>query len=123
MLINCFIFQKLLQFIPNNRISAKEALNHRYFRGLNQPRISASSNRSTPTTQILSQQRYGLNSPSIIQHPVSTDSSTVPITTSIDSASLRPQPRVANDENNLNIGNNANTTPTSVSYLNRSEPK
>ncbi|MCL4130481.1 UNVERIFIED_CONTAM: hypothetical protein GTU68_006054 [Idotea baltica] len=47
------LLRKLLKFVPGTRICASDALKHPYFRGLTPPRVTASSNRSTPTQQLL----------------------------------------------------------------------
>lgn len=110
----------MLKFLPSVRISAIEALKHPYFRGLNTPRVMATSNRSTPTQQVLSPAPLATSSPANVhhhhhhqRHAAASASNTA--SSMVDNPSRQaalPSQVTANDENNPNAGNSANTNST-----------
>ncbi|KAK4308574.1 hypothetical protein Pmani_019729 [Petrolisthes manimaculis] len=110
------LLQKMLMFEPGLRISAIEALRHRYFWDLSTPRVMATSNRSTPTQQVLSPAptpHHHHHHHHLHHHPRHTVPSPAPLsatpaTTPNRQAALPPQV-TTNDENNPNAGNSANT--------------
>lgn len=121
------LLQKMLKFVPSIRIPAVEALRHPYFQGLITPRIIATSNRSTPTQQVLSPAPLATSSPANTHHhhhqrhvATSTTNTSVATSESISGQAVLPAQVTANDENNPNAGNSANTNPI-VSRL--PEPK
>ena len=103
----------MLIFVPSDRISAIEALRHPYFRGLNTPRVMATSNRSTPTQQVLSPASLTTSSPANLHHQrhlTTSTANTVNVTAANTSEhATLPSQVTANDENNPNAGNSANT--------------
>lgn len=110
------LLQKMLKFVPSVRISAVEALRHPYFRGLQTPRIMTTSNRSTPTQQVLSPAPLATSSPASVHHHHhqrhSATSSTTTASTTVENSSRQatlPSQVTTNDENNPNAGNSANT--------------
>ncbi|KAK7084494.1 Cyclin-dependent kinase 6 [Halocaridina rubra] len=120
------LLQKMLKFVPSIRISAIEALRHPYFRGLNTPRVMATSNRSTPTQQVLSPAPLATSSPTTAHHHLhhqrhvaASTANAVTAANTSEQATL-PSQVTANDENNPNAGNSANTN-TLVSMI--PEPK
>ncbi|XP_068202796.1 cyclin-dependent kinase 4-like [Palaemon carinicauda] len=118
------LLEKMLKFVPSRRISAIEALRHPYFRGLNTPRVMATSNRSTPTQQVLSPAPLATSSPTNLhlqRHIATSTANTVNVTAANTSEhATLPSQVTANDENNPNAGNSANTNPV-VSMM--PEPK
>lgn len=122
------LLQKMLKFLPSVRISAIEALRHPYFRGMNTPRVMATSNRSTPTQQVLSPAPLATSSPANMHHhhhhhrhvAASASNTTSGTVDNPSRQAALPSQVTTNDENNPNAGNSANTNST---ILRIPEPK
>ncbi|KAL7646581.1 UNVERIFIED_CONTAM: hypothetical protein RMT77_001832 [Armadillidium vulgare] len=104
------LLRKLLKFVPEERICASEALKHPYFRGMNTPRISASSNRSTPTQHVLTTNPLNRSLSN-----ATTSASTVSPPTLAPSSVIFTSSSTSQDNSNLLFSSSSSNVNTNIS--------